>query len=167
MAAVSSEFLPATRASRILGMDANEALNGKMITWAELRSLRRKRMLLRRNPMCEWVVLMEHIALGDGARPFEYWLVSGHALWALYARSRLGFAIHHGTLHQSRHVETSTSRTKTSDRRYKRNKAIVGGDCKGLSSQSLAETSFDLLKKVLLSAADDQPLLLGVASGGS
>ncbi len=77
-------------AMHILGMDANaEALNSKRITGAALRSLGRKRMLLQRNPMrVEWVELMELIALDDIACSLEDPLISGHALWLLYARSR-------------------------------------------------------------------------------
>jgi hypothetical protein len=173
-----SESLPATRASRfreaialalhILGMDANaEALNSKRITGAALRSLGRKRMLLQRDPMrVEWVELLEHIALGDVACSFEDRLIAGHALCLLYARSRhwdSQFIIQEPSI-EGRYVEASTSRTKTSNRRGRRNKAIVlVGVCKGLLSQSWAEAWLELRKEVLLCATDDQPLLPGVA----
>ena len=159
-------------ALHILGMDANaEALNSKRITGAALRSLGRKRLLLQRDPMrVEWVELLEHITLGDVACSFEDRLIAGHALWLLYARSRhwdSQFIIQEPCI-EGRYVEASTSRTKTSNRRGKRNKAIVlVGVSKGLLSQSWAEAWLDLRKEVLLCATDDQPLLPRVSSDGS
>ena len=149
----------------ILGMDANEALNGKMITWAELRSLRLKRMLLGETLCASGLCLLKTL-LWETLRDLRRLACTGRALWSLYARSRLGFAIHHGTLHPRRYVETSTSRTKTSYQSYKRNKSIMLRLLQR-SFGAVVRDVFDLLKKVLLSAADDQPLLLRVASGGS
>jgi hypothetical protein len=153
-------------------MDANaEALNSKRITGASLRSLGRKRMLLQRDPMrVEWVELLEHITLGDVPCSFEDRLIAGHALWLLYARSRhwdSQFIIQEPSI-EGRYVEASTSRTKTSNRRGRRNKAIVlVGVCKGLLSRPWAEAWLELRKEVLLCATDDQPLLPGIASDGS
>jgi hypothetical protein len=97
------------------------------MTWAELRSLRRKRSLLQRCPMrVEWVDLWEHIALGEFACSVNDQSIAGHALWKLHARIRLRDSpfIIQELSSEGRYVEASTSRTKTSNRRGQRDKAL-------------------------------------------
>ena len=73
-----------------MGTDDNAVvLKSKRITGSALRSFDRKRFLLQRDPMLdEWVELMERITIEDAACSFEDRLISGHALWLLYAISR-------------------------------------------------------------------------------
>ena len=176
-----AEASPPTRASRfreavalalhILGMEGNvDVLNSRRITGSSLRSLGRKRLLLQRDPLrVEWVELLEHLVVGNVECPPEDQIIAGHALWLLYARSRhwdSQFVISEPSI-EGRYVEASTSRTKTSNRRGRRNKALVlVGVAKGLLPQPWACAWLALRKEVSLSASNDQALLPGATGDG-
>jgi hypothetical protein len=97
-------------------------------------------------------------------------LIASHSFWLLYARSRhwdSEFIIKEPSI-EGRYVEASTSRTKTSNRRGRRNKAtVLVVVCIGLLLRPWAEAWLELRKEILLCATGDQPLLPGVASDGS
>ena len=97
-------------------------------------------------------------------------LIASHSFWLLYARSRhwdSEFIIKEPSI-EGRYVEASTSRTKTSNRRGRRNKAtVLVLVCRGLLLRPWAEAWLELRKEILLCATGDQPLLPGVASDGS